>query len=122
MRIDQITDTLSGVIAIHDDICIYGKTQEHHNKYLLQLLKTASKNGLVFNSKKCHISKPQMTFYGTIFAVQGIMPDPIKIHILQDLPTPQNQKQLQCFLGLVNYLQPFLPNIAAKTTFLREQV
>ena len=49
-------------------------------------------------------------------------PDPIKIQALQDLPTPQTQKQLQSFLGLVNYLQPFLPDIAAKTTFLREQV
>ena len=49
-------------------------------------------------------------------------PDPIKIQALQDLLTPQTQKQLQSFLGLVNYLQPFLPDIAAKTTFLREQV
>ena len=48
-------------------------------------------------------------------------PDPIKIQALRDLPTPQTQKQLQSFLGLVNYLQPFLPDIAAKTTFLREQ-
>ena len=48
--------------------------------------------------------------------------DPIKIQGLQDIPTPQNQKHLQSFLGLVNYLQPFLPDIAAKTTFLREQV
>ena len=49
-------------------------------------------------------------------------PDPIKIQALQDLPMPQNQKQLQSFLELVNYLQPFLPDIAAKTTFLREKV
>ena len=49
-------------------------------------------------------------------------PYPIKIQALQDLPTPQTQKQLQSFLGLVNYLQPFLPDIAAKTTLLREQV
>ena len=49
---------------------------------------------------------------------QGMKPDPIKIQTLQDLPTPQNQKQLQSLLGLVNYLQPFLPDIATKTTFL----
>ena len=122
MRMDQITNRLPGVIAIHDDICIYRKTQEQHDKHLLQLLKTALKNGLVFNSRKCHISKPQITFYGTIFSVQGMKPGPIKIHALQDLPTPQNEKQLQSFLGLVNYLQPFLPDIAAKTTFLGEQV
>ena len=45
-----------------------------------------------------------------------------KIQALQDLPTPENHKQLQSFLGLINYLQPFLPNLASKTTFLREQV
>ena len=49
-------------------------------------------------------------------------PDPAKVQALQDLPAPQNPKQLQSFLGLINYLQPFLPNLAAKTTFLREQV
>ena len=88
MRMDQITDRLPGVIAIHNDICIYGKTQEQHNKNLLQLLKIDSKNGLVFNSRKCVISKPQITFYGTIFSAQGMKPDPIKIQALQDLPTP----------------------------------
>ena len=92
MRMDQITDRLPGVIAIYGDICIYGKTQEQHNKHLLQLLKTASKNGFVFNSRKCHISKPQITFYGTIFSVQGMKPDPIKIQALQDLPTTTEPK------------------------------
>ena len=38
MRMDQITDRLPGVIAKHDDVCIYGKTQEQDNKHLLQLL------------------------------------------------------------------------------------
>ena len=122
MRMDQITERLPGIIAIHDDICIFGKTQQQHDKHLLQLLKTASAKGLVFNSRKCQISKPQITFFGTIFSAKGMKPDPIKIQALQDLPTPQTQKQLQSFLGLVNYLQPFLPDIAAKTTFLREQV
>ena len=43
IRMDQMTNRLPGVIAIHDDICIYGKTQEQHDKLLLQLLKIASK-------------------------------------------------------------------------------
>ena len=48
-------------------------------------------------------------------------PDPAKVQALQDLPAPQNPKQLQLFLDLVNYLQPFLPSLASKTTFLRQQ-
>ena len=49
-------------------------------------------------------------------------PDPTKIQALQDLPTSDNHKQLQSFLGLINYLQPFLPDLASKTTFLRKQI
>ena len=93
MRIDQITGRLPGVIAIHDDICVFGKTQEQHDKHLLQLLKTALARGLVFNSRKCQISKPQITFFVTIFSARRMKPDPIKIQSLQDLLTPQNQKQ-----------------------------
>ena len=85
---------LPGIITIHDDICVYGKTQEQHDKHLPQLMKTATRHGLVFNSNKCHISQPQITFYGTIFSV----------------------------LGLVNYLQFFLSGIASKTTFLHKQI
>ena len=48
--------------------------------------------------------------------------DPAKVQALQDLPSPQNPKQLPSFLSLVNYLQPFLPSSASKTTFLGEQV
>ena len=122
MHMDQITDRLPGIIAIHDDIFVYSKTREEHNTNLLQLMKTASKNGLVFNSHKCSIRQLQITFYGAVFTSKGMKPDPTKIQALQDLPTPDNHKQLQSFLGLINYLQPFLPDLASKTTFLREQI
>ena len=122
MHMDQITDRLPGIIAIHNDICVFGKTREEHNTNLLQLMKTASKNWLVFNSHKCSIRQPQITSYGAIFTTKGMKPDPMKIQALQDFPTPENHKQLQSFLGLINYLQPFLSDLGSKTTFLREQI
>ena len=79
MHIDQITDRLPGTIAIHDDICVFGKTREEHNTNLLQLMKTASKNVLVFNSHKCSIRQLQITFYGASFTAKGMKPDPMKI-------------------------------------------
>ena len=122
MNMDQIADRLPGIIAIHDDICVFGKTREEHDTHVLQLVKIAWKNGLISNSHKCSIRQPQITFYGAIFTAQGMEPDPAKIQALQDLLTPENHKQLQSFLGLINYLQSFLPNLASKTTFLREQI
>ena len=41
MCTDQITNRLLGIIASHDDICIFGKTREEHDTHLLQLMKTA---------------------------------------------------------------------------------
>ena len=121
MQMDQITNRLPGIIAIHDDICVYGKDTTEHNYSLLKLMQTAQDHGLVFNSNKCSIHQPQILFYGTIFMVQGMKPDPVKVQALQDLPAPHTPKQLQSFLGLVNHLQPFIPSLASKTTFLCEQ-
>ena len=39
MWMDQITNRLPGIIAIHDDICVYGKDTTEHNNNLLQLMK-----------------------------------------------------------------------------------
>ena len=82
------------------------KTQQEHDEILLQLIKMVSKYGLVFNSSKCHISQPQIFFYGAIFSAQLMKPGPNKVQALQDLCTPQIQKELQSFLGLINYLEP----------------
>ena len=49
-------------------------------------------------------------------------PDASKIQALQDLPTPDLQTKLQSFLGLINYLQPFIPGLSTKTVFLQEQL
>ena len=78
MRMDQITDRLPGVIAIHDDICVFGKDTAEHDNNLLQLMKTAQGHGLVFNSSKCAIRQSQISFYGAIFTAQGMKPDPCK--------------------------------------------
>ena len=122
MQMDQITNRFHGIIAIHDDICVYGKDTTEHDKNLLKLMQTAQDHGLVFNSNKGSICQPQISFYGAIFTVQGMKPDPAKVQALQDLPAPHNPKQLQSLLGLINHLQSFLPSLASKNTFLREQV
>ena len=64
----------------------------------------------------------QFAFYGAVFTGQGMLQDPSKIQALQDLPTPDSQTKLQSFLSLINYLQPFIPGLSTKTSFLQEQL
>ena len=73
------------------------KTLQNMKTILLKLLQTAQDHGLVFNSNKCSIHQPQISLYGAIFISQGMKPDPVKVHALQDLPAPHTPKQLQSF-------------------------
>ena len=115
---DQATDCLPGIIAIHDDICIFGCTPEEHDEHLLHLMQSSKTHGIMFNSAKCHIRQPQSAFYGTVFTATGMQLDPTEIQALQDFPAPDSQTKLQSFLGLINYLQPFVPGLSNKTVFL----
>ena len=90
--------------------------------YLLHLMETTTEHGIIFNSAKCQTMQPMIAFYGTVFTTQDMWPDPSKIQALQDLPTPNSQAKLQSFLGLINYLQPFIPSMSVKTSFLHEQL
>ena len=119
---DQATDHLPSITAVHDDICVFGYTPKEHDWHLMHLMETTMEHSITFNSAKCQIRQPQIAFYGTVFTAQGMWLDPTKIQALQDLPTPNSQAELQSFIGLIKYLQPFIPSLSAKSMFLCGQL
>ena len=48
-------------------------------------------------------------------------PDPIKVEAIVNMPTPKDPPKLKTFLGMVNYLSKFLPNLSTVTESLRKQ-
>ena len=44
--------------------------------------------------------------------MRGVQPDPQKIKALTDMMVPNNKKELQAFLGIINYLGKFSPSTA----------
>ena len=109
---DQIIDQVDGTVGIADDIAVYAKTDEEHDQVLHNLLKVAGKNGLIFNSDKCHIKTDSITFFGMLYDANGVHPDSEKIGDLQKMPAPTSKQELQTFLGFVQFLSPFIPNLA----------
>ena len=63
MRMDNIVAQCPRVLAIHDDIFIYGKDDRDHDANIIDLFNVAQKEGLVFNSAKCSIKQDSVTHF-----------------------------------------------------------
>ena len=116
----DILSGLDGVVCVMDGVLIHGQTVEEHDKRLVKVLHRLENAGLTLNREKCPFSQSRVKFLGQVIDANGIRPDPDKIVAIQDVPTPGNVGDLRRFLGMVNHLSKFSPNLAQKTTPLRE--
>ena len=111
---------IEGLIIFIDDFCVHAKTKEEHDRILLKVLKRADELGIKFHLKKCIFFKTLITFVGEIFSENKIQIDPDRIEAIVKLEPPTNIKSLQRFLGMINYLASFIPNLALRTENLRQ--
>ena len=119
LQMDAILKQCPGVIGIHDDMVIFGVDQEDHDANLINLLNICQKEGLVLNSKKLELRRERVTFFRAEYSTQGMHPDPKKVQGITEMTVPTDKQQLQSFLGMVNYMGTFIPNLSHHTEPLR---
>ena len=112
---DAILEQCPGVIGIHNDMVIFGVDQQDHDANLINLLNVCQKEGLVLNSKKLELRRERVTFFGAEYSTQGMHPDPKKVQGIAEMTAPTDKQQLQSFLGMVNYMGTFIPNLSHHT-------
>ena len=61
-RMDMILVKCPGTIGLIDDVIVYGKTKEEHDRNQHNLMRIAQTKGLCFNGEKCTIDKKQIHF------------------------------------------------------------
>jgi len=117
-RMHEELDGLEGVHVVADDIllCGEGNTMEEaiidHERKLKALLDRCKEINLKINEKKMKLRKNEITYIGHLLSDKGVKPDPKKIETITNMPAPQNTTHLKRFLGMVNYLAKFLPNLS----------
>ena len=119
LKCNEIFEGLPGVTAIVDDILIYGRTCEEHDCNLRSVLDRAREKGIRFNPEKCTIGVNEVPFFGNIITDKGLKADPSKIEAILKLEVPDSREKLERFLGMVNYLSKFAPNLSEITSPLR---
>ena len=119
-RVAEIIDGIENVANDQDDIIVFGRDKEQHDKALRDVLDRIRESGLKLNEKKFRIGVTDTTFLAHVITPEGIKPDPRKIEAVTNMPPLSNKMEVQRFLGMVTYLGKFLPNLSGETASMRQ--
>jgi hypothetical protein len=109
---DKLFRHLPFVFVYLDNILIASKDLSEHMRHLRLVFEILQSAGLQINPAKCTFSVSSLTFLGHNVDSSGISPMEKHVKALTDFPPPSDLKQLQRFLGLINFYRRFLPGIA----------
>ena len=118
-KVDETYGSCEGAIGISDDITCHGKGDGQHDPRLHNVMEQTRKANLCLNYDKLIVKKPAVKFFGNVFSAEGVRADPDKIKAITALRAPRTKSEVKSFLGMVNYLQKFLPRLSEHTKVLR---
>ncbi|BHF83082.1 hypothetical protein SprV_0802622400 [Sparganum proliferum] len=110
--IDRVLRGLPFVYAYIDDLLVASRNAKEHKEHLALVFDRLDQFGVVINPSKCVLGVPSLDFLGHHVDAQGLRPLSSKVEAIRDFPPPTSKRQLQRFLGMVNFYRRFLPNCA----------
>ncbi|CAG4931717.1 unnamed protein product [Colias eurytheme] len=118
-----LTNLLSNIKNVRvsiDDIFIHAKTKEELRKTVDKVIEILKKSGFKLNKDKCIFEATKIKFLGHIISAKGLEADPGKVEAIQAMKKPTNKTKLQRLLGMITYLNKFIPNMSDLTNPLRD--
>lgn len=95
-----------------DDIIIFGKTLEEHNKNLSVVFERLRETNLKLNPQKCNFLKTELLYLGHLVSAEGVKPDPSKIEIIKHWSSPQTADEVKRFVAFANYYRKHIKDFA----------
>ena len=110
-RNNEIFKDLPNVFGIADNslIVVYDANGRDHDTTFRQVMQICHQENFKWNKNKCHFKCTKMPFFEEVISREWVLLDPKKLCTLTEMP-PNNKKELQSFLGIMNYLGKFLPS------------
>ncbi|XP_039449504.1 uncharacterized protein K02A2.6-like [Culex pipiens pallens] len=119
---EQILSGCKNVVNYIDDILVFGKTKFEHDQALEKVLTILKDMNVLLNHSKCVFGVTEVVFLGHHLSANGIRPAEDKLAALKSFRAPESAEELRSFLGLVNYVGRFLPDLATVTAPLRNLI
>jgi hypothetical protein len=112
------------VVVYLDDITLFSKYDKEHCCHLRKVFLKCRSFGISLNPKKSLFTMQEGKLLGHIVSVEGFRIDPGRVEAIQALSILRSRKEVQSFLGKINFLRRFFPNFAEEvkliTTMLRK--
>ena len=107
------------IIVYIDDVLVISKTLDQHIKHLKIFKDLIRKNGLVISAPKMKLFQVQVRFLGHMISQGKIIPIERSIEFASKFPDNiLDTKQLQRFLGSLNYVSDYYKDLAKDTAIL----
>ena len=68
--------------------------------------------GISLNPKKSQFALSEGKLLGHIVSAEGVKIDPIRVEAIQKLSIPRSKRDIQSFLGKINFVTRFIPNFS----------
>ena len=95
-----------GFVVIYlDDLLVYSKTESLHMMHLKRVLQRLREHDLYAKLAKCNFFTSELKYLGHLVGKDGLKPDPDKVEVVKNWPTPTSVQQVRQFLGLSNYFR-----------------
>jgi hypothetical protein len=104
---------MEGVVVVYlDDILIFTETLAKHREVTRRVMELLRQNGLFLKPDKCEFEQEEVEYLGVIVSHNSVKMDPVKVSGVADWPVPTNRRELQSFLGFVNFYRRFVQDFS----------
>src|SRR5258708_6940952 len=91
-----------------DNILVYSHTLSDHQQIIHQVLSTLWEQRLFLKPEKCKFEQKEVEYLRLVISKDHVAMDPMKVHKVTEWLTPTKVKEVQSFLGFVNFYQKFI--------------
>ena len=107
-------------LAYLEDVIVYSKRIVHHVPDLRAVFERIREAKLKLKPSKCSLFRSEVLYLGHVINASGTSPDPQKLRVLLNWQVPSTVREVQSYLGFVNFYGDFIASSTDLTSSLYE--
>jgi len=86
--------------------------KEEHERVVWRVLEILTEHKLFLRLEKCEFHQKQIEYLRLVISKNKIVMDPVKVAGVRKWPIPENQTDVQAFIGFINFYRHFIQDFS----------